>query len=215
MSDVLDVLIIIFLFALYAFVHSFLASNKVKNSFVQNFGNFIAFYRFGYNAFAVLSLYVVYEISPKPHLIIYDLPTPYDIFVLIPQFLALIGLFWSFKYICAKEFLGLNQIKRYFSKNFFSQWDEELTLRIGGPYKYSRHPIYFFSIIFLICRPAMDLSYLTVCLLAVIYFYIGSYYEEKKLVNYFGDTYIKYQKVVSRIFPGFPLRAYDHKKVTG
>ena len=54
-----------------------------------------------------------------------------------------------------------------------------------------------------------------VCLLAVIYFYIGSYYEEKKLVNYFGDTYIKYQKVVSRIFPGFPLRAYDHKKVGG
>ena len=121
MSDVLDVLIIIFLFTLYAFVHSFLASRKVKNSFVQNFGNLIAFYRFGYNVFAILSLYVVYEISPKPHVIIYDLPTPYDIIVLIPQFLAIIGLFWSFKYICAKEFLGLNQIKRYFSKNFSSQ----------------------------------------------------------------------------------------------
>ena len=215
MSHVIDVLIILLLFTLYAIIHSFLASVKVKESFFQSFGNLIAFYRFGYNVFAVVSLYFIYEISPKPHLIIYDLQTPFDIIVLIPQFIAIIGLFWSFKYICAKEFLGINQIKRYFRKNYSVNWDEELTLTIGGPYKYSRHPVYFFSIIFLMFRPTMDLFYLTFFLLAVVYFYVGSYFEEKKLVNHFGAIYVNYQNAVPRIFPVLPLRAYDQKEITG
>jgi protein-S-isoprenylcysteine O-methyltransferase Ste14 len=129
--------------------------------------------------------------------------------ILIPQFIALIGLLWSFKYICVKEVLGINQIKRYIKKNYSSDLDEDLTLTISGPYKYSRHPIYFFSIMFLLFRPTMDLFYLTFFLLIVAYFYIGSYYEEKKLVRSFGEIYTRYQKSVPQIFPSIPLRAYN------
>ena len=186
-----------------------LASHRVKESVKINLGNLIAFYRLGYNLFAVVSLYLIYELSPKPNVIIYDLPNPYDILILIPQFIALIGLFWSFKYICIKEFLGINQIKRYIQNNYSSDLDEDLTLTIGGPYKYSRHPIYFFSIMFLLFRPTMDLFYLTFFLLIVAYFYVGSYYEEKKLVRSFGEFYTNYQKSVSQIFPSIPLRAYN------
>jgi protein-S-isoprenylcysteine O-methyltransferase Ste14 len=213
MSYIFDILIIILLFALYAAVHSFLASNSVKENFKKNFGSLIAFYRFGYNLFSLASLYVIYVFFPKPLLVIYDLQEPYDMIILIPQFMSLTGLFWSFKYICVKEFLGLNQIKRYFNKSYSSELDEELTLTIGGPYKYSRHPVYSFTILFLIFRPTMDLFYLTVFILIVVYFYIGSFYEEKRLLKNFGDVYIKYQNSVSRIFPAFPLRAYDPNKI--
>lgn len=209
MSYVIDVLIIILLFAVYAGLHSVLASNKVKESFKKNLGNLIAFYRLGYNLFAIVSLYFIYELSPKPHVIIYDLPKPFDMLILIPQFIALFGLLWSFKYICVKEFLGINQVKRFFQKKYSSELDEEMTLVIGGPYKYLRHPIYFFSIMFLLFRPAMDLFYLTFFLLIVVYFYIGSYYEEEKLVRSFGEIYTKYQKSVPKIFPSIPLRAYN------
>ncbi len=209
MPHVIDVLIIFLLFAVYAWVHSVLASHRVKESFKKNFGNLIAFYRLGYNLFAIVSLYLIYELSPKPHVIIYDLPNPFDMFILIPQFIALIGLLWSFKYICVKEVLGINQIKRYIKKNYSSDLDEDLTLTISGPYKYSRHPIYFFSIMFLLFRPTMDLFYLTFFLLIVAYFYIGSYYEEKKLVRSFGEIYTRYQKSVPQIFPSIPLRAYN------
>ena len=209
MPYVIDVLIISLLFAVYAWIHSVLASHRVKESVKINLGNLIAFYRLGYNLFAVVSLYLIYELSPKPNVIIYDLPNPYDILILIPQFIALIGLFWSFKYICIKEFLGINQIKRYIQNNYSSDLDEDLTLTIGGPYKYSRHPIYFFSIMFLLFRPTMDLFYLTFFLLIVAYFYVGSYYEEKKLVRSFGEFYTNYQKSVSQIFPSIPLRAYN------
>ena len=163
----------------------------------------------GYNLFAVGSLYLIYELSPKPYIIIYDLPNPYDILILIPQFIALIGLLWSFKYICVKEFFGISQIERYMQKRYSSDLDEDLTLTIGGPFKYSRHPIYFFSIMFLLFRPTMDLFYLTFFLLIVAYFYIGSYYEEKKMVKSFGEIYTNYQKSVPQIFPSIPLRAYN------
>jgi len=212
MSYVVDVLIIFLLFAVYAWVHSVLASYRVKESFKNNFGNLIAFYRLGYNLFAIVSLYLIYELSPKPHVIIYDLQNPFDMLILIPQFIALIGLLWSFKYVCVKEFLGINQIKRYIHKNYSSDLDEDLTLAIGGPYKYSRHPIYFFSIMFLLFRPTMDLFYLTFFLLIVAYFYIGAYYEEKKLVRTFGEIYTRYQELVPQIFPSIPLRAYDEER---
>ncbi|MCH7773148.1 MAG: isoprenylcysteine carboxylmethyltransferase family protein [Bacteroidetes bacterium] len=211
MSHIIDVLIIFLLFAVYALIHSVLASHRVKETFKKNLGNLIAFYRLGYNLFAIVSLYLIYELSPKPHVIIYDLPNPFDMLILIPQFIALIGLLWSFKYICVKEFLGINQIKRYIQKNYSSDLDEDLTLTIGGPYKYSRHPIYFFSIMFLLFRPTMDLFYLTFFLLIVAYFYIGSYYEEKKLVRSFGEIYTRYQKSVPQIFPSIPLRAYNEE----
>ena len=212
MSYVVDVLIIFLLFAVYAWVHSVLASYRVKESFKNNFGNLIAFYRLGYNLFAIVSLYLIYELSPKPHVIIYDLQNPFDMLILIPQFIALIGLLWSFKYVCVKEFLGINQIKRYIHKNYSSDLDEDLTLAIGGPYKYSRHPIYFFSIMFLLFRPTMDLFYLTFFLLIVAYFYIGAYYEERKLVRTFGEIYTRYQELVPQIFPSIPLRAYDEER---
>lgn len=196
-----DVLIIIIFFALYGIIHSILASKKVKIHFKKTFGELIAFYRLLYNLFALGTFYLIYEISPKPHLIIYDLPNPYDLLVLIPQFLSLAGLFWAFRYICFTEFIGLDQIKRYFEKNYTSELDEELTLLIKGPYKYSRHPVYFFSIMFLLFRPTMDLFYLTFFVCIVTYFYIGSYYEEVKLAEHFGDIYLSYKKSVPRIFP--------------
>jgi len=211
MPYVIDVLVISLLFAVYAWIHSVLASHRVKESIKKNLGTLIAFYRLVYNLFAIVSLYFIYELSPKPHVIIYDLPKPYDILILIPQFTALIGLLWSFKYICIKEFLGINQIERYILKKYSSNLDEDLTLTIGGPFKYSRHPIYFFSIMFLLFRPTMDLFYLTFFLLIVAYFYIGSYYEEKKLVRSFGKIYTNYQKSVQQIFPSIPLRAYNEE----
>ena len=209
MPYIIDVLIIFILFASYAAVHTILASHRVKEEIKKSFGDLIAFYRLGYNLFAIVSLYFIYELSPKPNLVIYDLPKPYDILILIPQFAALIGLFWSFKYICIKEFLGISQIERYVQKKYYSDLDEDLTLTIDGPFKYSRHPIYFFSIMFLLFRPTMDLFYLTFFLIIVAYFYVGANFEEKKLVRVFGDIYKKYQKSVPQIFPSLPLRAYN------
>lgn len=212
MEPVVDVLIIIFLFIVFGYTHSLLASEKVKIQFKKIFGELIAFYRMLYNLLSIISLYIIYELSPKPRIIIYDLQNPFDLIILIPQFLSLAGVFWVFKYICVREFLGLEQIKRFFEKRYTTELDEEFTLRIEGPYRYSRHPIYFFSITFLVFRPVMDLFYLTFFICIVVYFYIGSYYEEKKLVRQFGDIYENYKKEVPGIFPVKLFKPYNQKK---
>ena len=210
----LDVLTIILLFIVFSFVHSLLASEKLKFAVAKKFGNVIAFYRLVYNIFSLISLYLIYELSPKPHVILYDFSNPLDIIVIIPQLSALAGIFWAFKYICVKEFIGITQIKKFFRGQYSSELDEEMTLTLDGPYKYMRHPVYFFAIMFLLFRPTMDLFYLTFFICIVAYFYVGSIFEEKKLVRHFGDIYLKYQKSVPKIFPHLPLRAYNTEELS-
>lgn len=202
MNYFFEVITFVILFALYGFIHSLLASEKVKVLFRKLFGKYIAFYRLGYNVFAVLGLYFIWDLSPQPSLQIYQLPSPFDYLVLIPQLLSIAGMIWCFRYIRFREFTGLNQFNRYLKDEITdNDLDENYTLRIEGPYKDSRHPIYFFSIVFLTFRAEMNLFYLTMLISFTAYFYIGSYFEEKKLVRLFGDIYKDYQVKVPRIFP--------------
>uniref|UniRef100_A0A7V2ZHI7 Isoprenylcysteine carboxylmethyltransferase family protein n=1 Tax=Ignavibacterium album TaxID=591197 RepID=A0A7V2ZHI7_9BACT len=202
MEDFIDVLTLLALLGFWGFVHSFLASLKVKEFFKKQFGKAISFYRLCYNLFSIVTLYLIWEYSPHPSTKIYQLNPPFDFLVLVPQMLSLLGIIWCFRFISSKEFLGLAQIERFLNKEYSEEeLDEKMTFRIEGPYKYSRHPIYFFSIIFLLFRAEMDLFYLTVLIVFIAYFYVGSVYEEKKLVSIFGDDYREYQKKVPRIFP--------------
>ncbi|MCX7875145.1 MAG: isoprenylcysteine carboxylmethyltransferase family protein [Melioribacteraceae bacterium] len=198
----IEVILVFLLFASFGILHSFLASLNIKEKLVVKIGNKIAFYRLFYNIFSVLLLIFIYEISPKPNLVIYDLQFPYDIITFALQVLSLFGLIWSTKEIDLKEFAGISQIIRYYNNTYnIEELDEKQSLRIEGAFKFVRHPIYFFSILFLGLRPQMDLFYLTMFISFVIYFYVGSFYEEKKLIKIFGEDYLKYQKSVPRIFP--------------
>lgn len=202
MKDFIDVLVLLSLLSLFGYSHSILASLKFKEFIRKQFGKAIAFYRLFYNLISLVTLYLIWEYAPHPSTRVYRLSPPFDYLVLIPQFLSLAGIIWCFHYISAKEFLGLSQIERFLNNEYSDEeLDEKLTFRIEGPYKYSRHPIYFFSFVFLLFRAEMDLFYLTVVICFIAYFYIGSVYEEKKLIKIFGKAYEDYQKEVPRIFP--------------
>lgn len=198
----LDVVIIFLLFSLFGLFHSLLASLHFKERLAKKIGNKIAFYRLFYNLISLFLLLFVYEVSPKPNFMIYDLQFPFDIITFALQVVSLFGLVWASKEIDLKEFVGISQIMRYFKNEYkIEDLDEKQNIRINGAFKFVRHPIYFFSILFLGLRPQMDLFYLTMFISFVIYFYIGSIYEEKKLVEIFGEDYVQYQKSVPRIFP--------------
>jgi protein-S-isoprenylcysteine O-methyltransferase Ste14 len=201
-ENAIDVLIIILGFTLFAVSHSLLASYNIKRIIIKKVGGYIAFYRLAYNIISVILVLVLLFYLPNPDVIIYDLNSPYDILILIPQFLSLAGFLWSFRFFDSKEFLGIGQIKRWFNNKYeLNELDEKMTLRINGPYKYMRHPMLFFGGLFIIFRPVMGLFYLTCVICIILYIYIGSFYEEKRLVEKFGERYIKYQKAVPRFFP--------------
>ena len=197
-----DIFLIILSFALFGFLHTFLASPWFKEKLIKEAGTLIAFYRITYNLIALFFFYLMYELLPHPDYIIYDLPTPWDMIILIPQLLSFAGILWTLKYFSTLEFLGINQVIRWFKGEYrIEDMDERLTLRIEGPYKFSRHPVYLFTILFLLFRPVMDIFYLTFFLCIVAYFYAGSFFEEKKLIKTFGDRYLEYKNSVPRIFP--------------
>jgi len=198
----LDILVITLLIFLFAVSHSILASSRTKHLLVEKLGDKIAFYRLFYNISSLLILYFIYIISPKPSTIIYDLQFPFDIVIFVFQIFAVIGLLWAVSKINLKEFLGITQIKRYMENSYdINELDEKMEFIIEGPFKFTRHPIYLFSILFLALRPTMDLFYFIFFLNILLYFYVGSYFEEKKLVEVFGQKYIEYQKTVPRLFP--------------
>ncbi|MCX8056701.1 MAG: isoprenylcysteine carboxylmethyltransferase family protein [Ignavibacteria bacterium] len=201
MQTLLDVFQIILLFFAFAFIHSLMASLKIKSAIKEKFGNKIAFYRLIYNLISFLTFGLFLYFSPKPHQIVYEIPYPYDFIIFGLQILALLGLLWSIKYTNWKEFLGVSQIQKYFNQNYNEQWDENYSLRKDGPYQICRHPIYLFSILFIALKPYMTVFYFTLTLLIILYFYIGSYFEEKKLELLFGREYLEYKNQVSRIFP--------------
>lgn len=203
-----NVLLIVFLFLLFGWLHSLTASDKIKESVRKRFPQFLPFYRLTYNVVSLFTFYLFWELSPKPDVIFYDLKSPFDIIILLPQFASLLALLWTLKFVDGKEFLGISQIQRWKAGTYKEEeLDEESSLRIEGPYKFSRHPIYLFSILFLLFRPTMNLFYFVFVLCSLLYFSIGSFYEEKKLVERFGSDYVSYQTRLRRakIFPLKPL----------
>ena len=198
----LDILLIVLLFSLFAFSHTWLASRKIKTALAEKIGNRIAFYRMFYNVSSILFFLAFLAVTPKPDAIIYDLQFPFDIITFALQILSLIGLIWTFSQFDSKEFLGISQIIRFMNGTYSADtFDEKQELKFDGAFKYMRHPVYFFFIMFLGLRPQMTLFYLVLFVCCVVYFYVGSIYEEKKLVEVFGEQYIQYQKRTPRIFP--------------
>ena len=167
----IDIFIITLLLFLFAVSHSILASSKTKHLLVEKLGDKIAFYRLFYNISSLLIFYFIYIISPKPGVIIFDLQFPFDIVIFVFQIFAIIGLLWAASKINLKEFLGITQIKRYMENSYdINELDEKMEFIIEGPFKFTRHPIYLFSILFLALRPTMDLFYFIFFLNILLYF---------------------------------------------
>jgi len=203
MTIVVDLGITLVYFSIFAILHSVAASNPLKRTVAASFPGFMPYYRLSYNLFALVTLYLFFYLAPKQGYTIYDLPTPFDLIFAFFQLLSFFGLLWCVKYMSGSEFLGISQYFRG-KKGIYrpmEELDEISELRVDGPYKYSRHPIYLFSIIFLVFRPQMQVGYLFMTVLIIAYFYIGSWFEEKRLISRFGDDYLNYQKGTGRIFP--------------
>lgn len=211
MITVIEIISIIVLFAVFGFSHSLLASKVTKEFIRKRFGNKIAFYRLGYNIVSILVFLLVWEFVPHPDIVVYDFPYPYDIIIFILQTLSLFGIIWAVSVVELGEFIGIAQIQRYYLGIYNEkELDEKSTFHIRGAYRISRHPIYFFFILFLGFRPTMDLFYITAYFCFVVYFYLGSVYEEKKLLEKFGEKYALYQQIVPRIIP---YKLFGNKKL--
>ncbi len=89
-------------------------------------------------------------------------------------------------------------------KGTLAPWAATKHLVVDGPFKYSRNPM-ITGILFILIAEALILNDINIFYWACVFFLINCIYfklfEEKQLVNNFGDEYIEYRKKVPMWFP--------------
>jgi protein-S-isoprenylcysteine O-methyltransferase Ste14 len=198
-----SVLILTAFFVVWALVHSLLASLLFKNWTRRVFGaGADRWYRLAFNASAAITILPIFPmLAFLPDRTLYVVPAPWRWLMVGGQVLALIGMVGSLLQTGLLHFLGLAQL-------FARQPAQNDSLEVRGLYCYVRHPIYSFSILLLWLTLAMTVNLLTVHILITLYFYVGSFHEERRLLAEFGDAYQDYQQQVPRLIPR-PGRCYS------
>jgi len=187
---------------LYGVLHSLLAAPRVKAAANHAFGlTATRYYRIVYNILGGLTfLPVLVIVARYPGNTLYQIPWPWSAISLLGQFAAAILLVVGLWQSDALQFLGLRQ---------WIEGENEGNgkLSVRGLYGWVRHPLYTAGLLFIWLTPVMTTSMLLLNLSLTLYLYIGSVFEEQRLVDEFGDDYIKYQQAVPRLFPRPPHRS--------
>ena len=181
--------IILLSLALWGVVHSILASHFAKEMF-----GFRRLYRLLYNAFSVISfapiLYLLVILEDQP---LYQISAPWSFVLRGGQVFSVLLLLVAVLQTDTLSFVGLRQL-----------FEEEKTgqLVTRGLYKVVRHPLYLFSLLFLWLSPSMSVNSLVFNIGVTAYFVVGAYFEERKLLRDFGETYAEYKRHTPFLIPG-------------
>lgn len=175
------------LWAVYYFLHSFLALNSVKAKVPLS----TQAYRLLYSAFSGLGLLFVlfFGASLESSFII----APSETTTYLGLILAGTGVLLVKRAFRSYSFRGFLGFKK----------EDDNTLHTSGLQGRMRHPLYTGTVLlvagYLIFNPLL-VNLVTFASL-MIYLPIGIKLEEKKLLNQFGDDYRNYQKQVPALFP--------------
>lgn len=189
-------------FVLWAIVHSALASLTVKGWAQRIFGRGVMrWYRLGFVIVAGLSLLPLLGlVAWLPDRRLYAIAAPWRWLMIAGQVGALAALGIATLQAGLSHFVGLAQILAH---------DPSSTgdLQVRGFFRYVRHPLYLFSTLALWLTPSMTANQLTLNVLIMLYFVIGSIHEEQLLVDEYGEAYLDYRRQVPRFIP-WPGRVY-------
>jgi len=173
-----------------------LASHSIKESLCRLAGTAARrFYRLAYNGFAVVSfLPILTLMRALPDRVLYLVPAPWQQGMLVGQSLAALLLLAGLLQTDGLTFIGLSQL--------MNPQAEGNTLVTRGLYRFVRHPLYLFGLIFLWLTPLMTLNMLIVYIALTLYIFAGAWFEERKLLRQFGAAYADYRARTPMIVPG-------------
>ncbi len=207
MEHIIVIFKITAVFLIFAFVHSLCVQERVKLFFARLFGERMAkgTYRFLYILFSAFTTLLAF-------LYIYNLPD-YYIFrgpawfrwpMHAIQFMGLLFAASTFRTLDNLEFLGIKQFIKFIEGKDIEGDIEGITINrliTTGAYGVVRHPMYLGGLIIFTFEPNITRNWLTVTVLADLYFIYGAMAEEKRLLKHFGREYEEYMKRVHRFLP--------------
>jgi protein-S-isoprenylcysteine O-methyltransferase Ste14 len=182
LNDLTTLLAFVLAFALWGFVHSLTASAGFKALAKRWMGEsaFQGLYRLAYNVFSVISFLPVLYLAAAwlPDERVWSIPAPWRLLFFMVQLAGVAGV------VRGQPDPG-----------------PPSELVTAGAYRLVRHPIYFFSLLVLWFNPVITWQTLVFNSLATLYFWLGSVYEERKLLSHFGETYETYRAKTPRLIP--------------
>ena len=99
-----------------------------------------------------------------------------------------------------KEFVGLRQWERHRKGNGETPGRNDL-LFTGKGYGLVRHPLYLGCSLLLAFHPVQTRNSAATAAAVIAYFYIGTFFEERRMLRKFGESYREYQRRVPRFLP--------------
>lgn len=174
----------------YAILHSLLAMDRVKTLLHPIIS--ARYYRLIYSILSTLLLIPLYYL-PWPHGTLYHIEAPWALVLHGIQIIGLVGFWWATRHTDMGDFLGWAHLK--------GSCEANAKLITTGPYRLCRHPLYLFGSLIFVAHPQMSHTLALITLWLLLYFWIGSYIEERRLVQQFGDPYLQYQATTPRLIP--------------
>lgn len=187
-------LLLAFAWLLYGAIHSFMASNYFKNFAANILGKYFRFYRLIYNVLAFVLLIPIFALQFST-----EKEALWEVSIYQPIIGKFISVWGAILIATALQGYDLSE----FSGLDFNKKQEKTEFKNDGLLKYMRHPIYFGILIFvwgMFITEASTRS-LTGAVAVTIYLFVGIYFEEKKLIEVFGEKYKKYQQDVPMLIP--------------
>ncbi|MGC2165152.1 MAG: hypothetical protein WA632_03960 [Gallionella sp.] len=180
----------------YFALHSVLASLAVKRMVATAWPNVMPYYRLTYNIVASLLILPILWLSYRsPGQILWRWQGTVAWLANGLALAAIIGFWISLRSYDMQEFLGLRQLKFDVRKV-----EDQEHFRLSPFHRYVRHPWYFFGLILIWTRDMSETTLLS-SVIMTLYFMVGSHLEEKKLLDYHGDTYRRYMAKVPGLIP--------------
>ena len=185
---------------LYGLFHSWTASLGVKRWVRGQFGRGAdRWYRLVYNLIAGVTFLPIFALLISlPDAMLYRIPSPWLWVMIAGQLAAAIVILIGIMQTGGFSFIGLSQLvsppEEGSDSHLYSQ----------GMYRWVRHPLYTAGLALIWLSPEITLNSFSLYMGFTAYIIIGAYVEERKLVEEFGEAYVRYQKSTPMLIPGFP-----------
>ena len=111
--------------------------------------------------------------------------------------LAILGFYWGFRALGSFDGFGVSPILN----NLRGKDPSSMPFIVRGPYRWVRHPLYFFCLLLIWSCPNLSLDRMLYNVLWSTWILVGSVLEERDLVADFRQSYRDYQRKVPMLIP--------------
>lgn len=185
--------------ALLCFVFFVQHSTMIRKSFKNRVGKIIPAHYHGafYSISSGTILLILIILWQDSHLSIFNQQDATHILFRIIYFSS-IGLFlWGCLALGSFDFFGVEPV----IANIKGTKTTTMPFIVRGPYRWVRHPLYLAMLLLIWSCPVLSIDRLLFNILWTVWIVVATMFEERDLVDVFGEGYLNYQTKVPMLFP--------------